>query len=638
MYRRVFLFALTLGMIIQTRSQICTGSLGDPIVNITFGAGSNPGPALPSSSVVGYQYVNYDCPQDGQYTIRNASITCHNNTWHSITDHTGNPNGYFMLVNASMHPNPFYIDTVRGLCGNTTYEFSSWVINMLKPGACGTSGIEPDLTFRIEKTDGTILQSYNTNKIAATSNPQWRQVGFYFTTAASTSDVVIRIINNSAGGCGNDLALDDITFRPCGPQITSSIVGVMGTATSFCEGLSRSYTFTANISNGFNNPVVQWQESINSGTWTDITGATSVTYTKNFASSATAATYQYRLAAAESGNMGTMQCRINSPVLQVLVASNPAPAASANSPICEGKTINLAANGSVVNWTGPNGFVATGTRQDIYNAQSIHSGKYYVLSVNGSCSNADSVMVNVNPNPSINADRTLVNICEGDSVQVNVTGADTYTWQPTDKVVSSGASAWLKPVDSMLYIITGTTSGCSDTASVMVNVADKPEANAGADRTIMEGAAVQLQGIVKGDSIQFYWTPDYQIASLQSIAPWVSPLRDTSYRLNVQSLLGCGIVQDDVRIRVLKKLGIANAFSPNGDGINDNWIIEGIDTYDNAEVLVFDRFGRQVFKTSRFSGWNGTLGGKKLPMGTYYYIIDVKQNLPILTGWLQLLY
>lgn len=638
MFKRIFLFALTLGLMFSSKAQICTGSLGDPIVNITFGSGSNPGPALPSSSVVGYQYVNYDCPQDGQYTIRNASVNCHSSTWHSITDHTGDPNGYFMLVNASMYPNPFYVETIRGLCGNTTYEFSAWVINMLKPVACGGNGIQPDLTFRIEKTDGTILQSYNTNKIASSATPQWRQVGFYFTTAASTSDVVIRIINNSNGGCGNDLALDDITFRPCGPQITSSIVGATSNAVSFCEGTSNNYTFSANISSGFNNPEVQWQERINNGSWTDIPGATSFTYHKNFPASAASGRYYYRLAAAESGNMGTTLCRINSPVLEAGITSNPSPAASANSPVCEGKTISLSATGAVVNWTGPNGYVSTGNRQDINNAQSVHSGKYYANVLNGICATKDSVVVHVNPNPTISIDKPLVDICKGDSVLVNLSGAAAYTWQPTDGVVASGSIAWLKPVDSTSYTVTGTSLGCSDVISVVVNVANKPEASAGPDRTIMEGSSVQLQGSVKGDSIQFYWTPDYQITGLQSLQPYVNPLGDTSYMLTAQSLIGCGMAQDIVRIHVLKKLGIPNAFSPNGDGINDTWMIDGIESYNNAEVQVFDRFGRQVIKTTRFRGWNGTLNGKKLPMGTYYYLIDVKQGLPVLTGWLQLLY
>lgn len=635
---RLLLFALILVSVFQSNAQICTGSLGDPIVNITFGAGANPGPALSTSTVVGYQYVSNDCPQDGQYSIRNTSVSCHNSTWHTITDHTGNTNGYFMLVNASVQPNPFYVDTVRGLCGNTTYEFSAWVINMLKPSSCGGGGIQPDLTFRIEKTDGSILQSYSSNKIPPAATPQWTQCGFFFTTTSATSDVVIRIINNSSGGCGNDLALDDITFRPCGPLLTTSIVGTTGNAVNHCEGTSKAYTFSSTISSGFTNPVVQWQESLNSGSWTDISGATSVTYTKTFTGSTAAGTYNFRLTAAESGNLGTSQCRINSPVLQVIVNPNLLPSVSSNSPICVGQTISISASGSNISWIGPNGFSGSGSKVDITNAQLLHAGKYYLQSANGSCTRIDSINITINPSPTVGVDISSANLCEGDSVLVNLTGANSYTWQPSQGVIASASSAWLKPTDSILYVVTGTSAGCSDTASVQVNITTKPKANAGTDRTIMEGSSVQLQGIVTGDSLKYFWSPDYRINSLQMLQPFVSPLKDTAYTFTAQSLIGCGIDKDTVRVRVLKKLIVPNAFSPNGDGINDVWMIDGIEAYNTAEAKVFDRFGKVVFQTTRFKSWNGTITGKKLPMGTYYYIIDTKAGLPVLTGWLQLLY
>src|SRR4051812_45523029 len=131
----------------------------------------------------------------------------------------------FMLVNASVQPGVFYLDTVRGLCGNTTYEFAAWIINVLLPTSCGGAGNQPNLTFSIEKTDGTVLQSSNTNNIPPSSPPTWKQYGFFFTTPSAVSDIVLRIVNNAPGGCGNDLALDDITFRPCGPQIMETIDG-----------------------------------------------------------------------------------------------------------------------------------------------------------------------------------------------------------------------------------------------------------------------------------------------------------------------------------------------------------------------------------------------------------------------------
>jgi len=265
-------------------AQLCQGSLGDPIVNITFGAGSNPGSSL-TAATTAYQYVSNDCPNDGFYTVRNNTGNCFGGTWHSLTaDHTGDANGYFMLINASVQPSAFYLDTVRGLCSSTTYEFAAWVMNVLRPFACNANGNQPNLTFSIEKKDGSLLQTYNTNNIPTQGSPNWQQFGFFFTTPQGVSEIVLRIYNNSQGGCGNDLALDDITFRPCGPQIQSAISGYPSATVSYCEGTARSFTFTSTVSAGFNNPSFQWQQSINAGPWTDIPAATTTSYIKKIPS------------------------------------------------------------------------------------------------------------------------------------------------------------------------------------------------------------------------------------------------------------------------------------------------------------------------------------------------------------------
>ncbi len=153
--------------------QLCTGSLGDPIVNQTFGNGS-PGQPL-SAATTSYNYINVDCPNDGMYALRSATVNCYN-AWHTlVSDHTGDPQGNFMLVNASFEPGDFYIDTVRGLCSNTGYQFSAWVMNMMRP----QQGIKPNITFSIEKTDGTVLGSFSSGDVPVTASPQWNNYGLF---------------------------------------------------------------------------------------------------------------------------------------------------------------------------------------------------------------------------------------------------------------------------------------------------------------------------------------------------------------------------------------------------------------------------------------------------------------------------
>jgi len=636
---RLLFLTLLLACVSLVQAQICTGSLGDPIVNITFGAGANPGPQL-NAVTTNYAYQSNDCPNDGFYTVRNSSVACFSTTWHTFSDHTGDAGGYFMLVNGSIQPSAFYVDTVRNLCGNTTYEFAAWVMNVLLPSSCGGNGIKPDITFRMEKTDGTILQSYNTGAIASTGNPQWKQYGFFFTTDANTSTVVLRMINNSTGGCGNDLALDDITFRACGPQITSVFDGTTATTQTSCEGSVNTYTFTGTLSAGYNNPVVQWQQNINGAGWTDIAGANSLQYTRTFDAAATNGNYQFRLTASEAGNQGSVSCRVVSPALKVDRVANPGFPITASSPACLGGALDLSTTATNGTWSGPAGFTGLCCKVTINNLQSFHTAKYYFTATNGTCTRTDSVSVVVSARPMISISPAGGTICEGDSLWVSYSGADNFTWTPAaSRVYTSGNTAALFPTDTSSFLLRGiNNTGCTDSASVNVNVNKAPVANAGPDRTMLQGNSIQLNGQAGGGRVQYAWWPPYMITGIQSLQPIVSPLTDTSYILQVTSLDGCGTDADTMRVRVFQKLFIPNAFSPNGDGVNDVWVIGGLESYPGARVSIFNRYGNTLLNSTSFTRWNGTYQGKPLPAGTYYYLIDVQNGYSPLTGWVQIIY
>jgi hypothetical protein len=260
---------------VNLQAQVCSGSLGDAVVNVDFGSGSNPGSPL-SPSITTYTFTTTSCPDDGSYTVVSSTSGCFANSWHNVPeDHTPNDiNGYMMLVNASFTPGVFYLDTVRNLCANTTYEFAcvdnecsiAYFMQPLTPYI-------PKLVFNIETITGTILGSYSTGDINSNGTPTWIQHGLFFKTPANTNSVVIRLSNTAPGGCGNDIALDDITFRPCGPAV--SLSGNNNQASfDFCEGNATAVNLSVNIGSGYTIPSLQWQESIDSGsTWTDIAGA-----------------------------------------------------------------------------------------------------------------------------------------------------------------------------------------------------------------------------------------------------------------------------------------------------------------------------------------------------------------------------
>lgn len=610
-------------------AQLCQGSLGDPIVNISFGSGPNPGPRL-SAATTNYQFDFNDCPNDGLYTVRNNTTDCFGFSWHSLTnDHTGNNGGYFMLVNASLQPSAFYIDTVKGLCSNTTFEFAAWIVNVLKSTACGSSGNQPNLTFTIETTNGAVIQSYNTGNIPQSSSADWKQYGFYFSTPPGVSDVVLRIFNNALGGCGNDLALDDITFRPCGPQIIPVIDGFNSLNVSYCTGTSQSFTFRAAISTGFSIPQFQWQVSTDNSNWTDIAGATATTYTANFTSATTPSTYYYRLAAAEQGNFNSVKCRVVSQVITVGVGSVPVTSINVSSPVCQGGIATLTATGGTdYSWTKEGGgLVVFDNKATISNIDFSDSGKIYVLvKSNGGCSHLDSAYLKVLPKPTATVSFDSTGICTGKSIQLSGGGNGTYHWMPAATLSSDAIpNPVASPAATTVYsLVVTNANGCTDTAFIKVTVVESPHVNAGPDQTIIAGNSVKLLASVTGQEVSFSWSPPDDLSSAVVLQPIATPPADIHYTLTATSNAGCGTDVDKVHVFVFNDLFIPNAFSPDANGNNDTWNIPALNAFPNFELRVYNRAGVLVYQCAQLlKPWDGTYKGEPQPPGAYVYVIDV---------------
>jgi len=639
---RLFLFTICILFTLQGLAQTCTGSLGDPIINQDFGAGANPGLPL-GSQFTNYNYVNTDCPNDGNYTIANSTNSCFGSTWYTLTqDHTGNPNGYMMIVNASNEPGIFYVQKAEAgkLCPNTTYEFAAWIMNIIRPSACGGNSIQPNITFSIETTDGTILKTYNTGNIPPSAAPTWTHYGTFFTTPSNLTDVIVKMINNAPGGCGNDLVLDDITFRACGPIIQSGFSSTTGSSDKeICQGSNARYTLKANVV-GNNNPSYQWQSNYYGNGWVDIDGKTADSLDIGFVN-AIPGSYQYRVGVANGSGITSVQCRVYSAVLTVTVDPLPVVPAMANQTVCDGDILTLTASGGASYiWSGPNLPPTAQNPLIINNTTPSNAGTYtvQVTSDKGCAAPPVQTVVNVVPRVTagISGDTSL---CAGGSAMLLASGGLYYKWSPStglnhDDISNPVAS----PLQTTKYSVSISNGGCADsTKSVTVTVNQNPRANAGSDKVIFEGQSVKLKGTITGDNISsFYWTPATGLDNPGLLTPVASPTDNTTYTLHVISQT-CGADSANVFVRVYKKIIVPNTFSPNNDGINDNWNITALVTYPESTISVFDRNGQLVYQSIGYSTpWNGTFNGSVLSNGTYYYIIDLKNNTPKISGWVLL--
>lgn len=331
-------FFTTFCVLIATGSyaQLCTGTLGNPVVNIDFGSGGSNTGYTPTNA---YTYLNDPCPNDGYYTITNSTSNCFGNTWHTVNyDHTGN-GGAFMIINASYAPGDFIKTSVKDLCPNTTYEFSSWVMNLVT-----TNGIEPNITFTVEDVNGTILQQYSTGNIVATALPEWKQYGFIFTTAPNNPEVVLRMTNNAAGGNGNDIALDDIKFRPCNATPVTAAMNAGGQTIKLCDKNDTTLRFNATYGGGFQNPVYQWQQNLGAGNnWQDIAGADQLLYLR---SSTGEGDYSYRFSVREQSIFDLAHCRVVTLAANVIVGTNPVVDAGPDKLLIKGNSVQLTGNAS----------------------------------------------------------------------------------------------------------------------------------------------------------------------------------------------------------------------------------------------------------------------------------------------------
>lgn len=401
----------------------CQGNSGSPIFVEDFGTGSNYGPPL-SAGLTTYSFVGFDGPQDGQYTIGSNTFAY---GWNMPSDHTpGDTNGKALIVNASFTPGEFYKTSVSGLCENTTYEFSSWLLNILPSSGCAGVGIPVNVSFEIwDITDTNVLASGDTGDIFGSVSPNWQQYGLVFQTLPAQTSVILKMINNGVGGCGNDLAIDDINFSACGDFITVTDtnnnvqVAICENETPFDLTLTATPDFSV-----YNSHFYQWQESTDGIAWIDIAGQTGQTINL-----AVTTSIFYRTKVAEDAiNLGNPQCISLSDVFQVTVNQSP------NAPISNGDVgFNCNLNEAVLSVSVPTGIqvnwydAATNGNLLVSNSPSFvaaDQGTFYVEAIDPAtgCISTTRTLVNAfiaNPDAPISGGDVGLN-CETNEIEISV--------------------------------------------------------------------------------------------------------------------------------------------------------------------------------------------------------------------------
>ncbi len=228
-------------------------------------------------------------------------------------------------------------------------------------------------------------------------------------------------------------------------------------------------------------------------------------------------------------------------------------------------------------------------------------------------------------------------ICPGDSSLLSIDSYAGIQWQESlssgiwnDIAGETGNELVVSPDTEIYYRVIVTDSICTDISpATLVEIKEITEIETSDDRTLREGFSIQLRAF---NGTDFIWSPTTGLNESTISSPIASPTETITYYVTGITQEGCSDT-DSIVVIVTPKIGIPNTFTPNGDAVNDTWIIESIDEYSNAQVDIFNRWGRQILKSSGYNQpWAGRFNSQDLPESTYYYVIDLKDGFPQLKG------
>ncbi|ASU34169.1 Ig-like domain-containing protein [Mucilaginibacter xinganensis] len=263
----------------------------------------------------------------------------------------------------------------------------------------------------------------------------------------------------------------------------------------------------------------------------------------------------------------------------------------------------------------------------------------------------DSVSVFFGPAPAVNAGPDQSVCSQTSNVQldgnVKIAGgglwktSGTGTFSPSANQLNAAymPSAADVAAGSVNLILFATSAGPCDIASdtMKVSFIPPPTVNAGGTRYVLRNRTITLMPTVGDENVQYLWTPNLDISSNTVKNPVITGVVDRTYTLQITDARGC-INTDTARVIVSPEIITPNTFTPNADGVNDQWNIKGLIAYTDATVDIFTRYGQKVYHSIGYSKpWDGVFNGKKLPAGVYYYVIDTKLFQQVLSGSLTLI-
>lgn len=208
-------------------------------------------------------------------------------------------------------------------------------------------------------------------------------------------------------------------------------------------------------------------------------------------------------------------------------------------------------------------------------------------------------------------------ICPGDTIRLTASGSQDYIWNSDYNIAAKDDIAKVWPAKNSIYSVSVRDgNNCHNTVYATVALLENFDVDAGRDIAVKYGEPVRLNGHAPG---YFFWHPDVYPST--TLRPEVRPLKTTTYYLTGRTALGC-TATDSVTVYVAF-VNMPNAFSPNGDGLNDVFKLQlNTKHVKLLDFSIYNRWGNRVFYTGDVEkGWDGTYNNKPADAGVYYYYV-----------------
>jgi len=318
---------------------------------------------------------------------------------------------------------------------------------------------------------------------------------------------------------------------------------------------------------------------------------------------------------------------------RINVHPTPSVRAGNNLNVCLGKSVQLNATGATdYYWSPADSLSCSNCANPVVTPST--NARYAVRGVSSfGCEAFDSILLTV-----IRPFQMLISpndtLCIGESTNLAANGANSYLWSPPQGLSRTDiANPTARPNVTTNYRVIGYDGhNCfTDTSFVKVTVGPRPTLDLGPNLNLTTGTVVTFKPVYQnGPIINWSWTPAAGLSCTNCPNPTTSVTDNIYYILSITNSFGC-IVRDTIFISTFCKSAqvfIPNAFTPDGDGLNDILMVRGNGIFVKT-FRIFNRWGELVFERTNFNpndtkfGWDGKVRGIPATPDVFVYTAEI---------------